>query len=147
MDVGILDNPRVDTLVAIGFLELMYSVKYAIFSTNEDLQELGSSDLVLFEEYLKEPDGSVMQPVILTVIAITSNHLDKTIIQLGKGTYIKGQDKDLSEWLLAAVNRSDNIILESVIKMIRNWNDSKNEIFDFRPSSSKALNFKNSKRD
>ena len=60
MDVGILGNPRVDTLVATAFLELMYPVKYAIFSTNKGLQELGSSDIILFKEYLKESDSSVM---------------------------------------------------------------------------------------
>ena len=60
MEVRILGNPRVDTLAATAFLELMYSVKYAIFSTNKYLQELKLSDLILFEEYLKESDGSVM---------------------------------------------------------------------------------------
>jgi len=30
--------------------------------------------------------------------------------------------------------------------MIRNWNNGKNEIFDFWPSSRKALHFKDSKR-
>ena len=95
IDAGILGNPRVDTLVVTVFLELMYSIKYAIFSTNEGLQELGSSDLLLFEDYLKESDGLVMQPVILTVIVVTSGYLDKAVMQLGKGTYIKGLDKDL----------------------------------------------------
>ena len=67
-------------------------------------------------------------------------------MQPGKGTYIKGQDKDLSRWLLAATNRSKNVEPGSVIKMICNWNDGKNEIFDFWPSSRKALHFKDSKR-
>ena len=89
MNIGILGNLRVDTLAATAFLELMYPVKYAIFSTNEGLQELESSDLILFEEYLKETDGSVMQPVILTVTVIISGHLYKTVMQPGKGTYIK----------------------------------------------------------
>ena len=80
MDTGILGNSRVDMLAATAFLELMYSVKYAIFSTNIGLQELESSDLLLFEDYLKESDGSVMQPVILIVIVITSGHLDKMVM-------------------------------------------------------------------
>ena len=37
-------------------------------------------------------------------------------------------------------------MLRSVIEMICNWNDSKNEIFDFRPNSKKALKFKAIKR-
>ena len=68
-------------------------------------------------------------------------------MQLGKGMYIKEQDKDLSRQLLAAVNRSENIELESVIEMICNWNDGKNKIFDFRPSSRKAVHFKDSKKE
>ena len=44
---------------------------------------------MLFKDYLKESDGSVMQPVILIVIVVTSGHLDKTVMQLSKGTYIK----------------------------------------------------------
>ena len=80
-----------------------------------------------------------MQPVILTVIVVASSHLDKTVMQLGKGTYIKGQDKDLLGWLLAAANRSENVKLGLVIEMIHNWNDSRNEIFNFQPSSRKAV--------
>ena len=67
-------------------------------------------------------------------------------MQPGKRTYIKEQDKDLLGQLLAAVNRSKNIEPESVIEMIHNWNGSKNEIFDFWPSSTKAVHFKDLKR-
>ena len=95
---------------------------------------------------MKETDGSVMQPVILIVIVVTSGHLDKIVMQPGKGTYIKEQDKDLPRWLLAAANRSENVEPGSVIEMIPNWNDGKNEIFNFRPSSRKVVHFKDSKR-
>ena len=66
--------------MATAFLELLYPIKYAIFSTNEGLQELESSDLILFEEYLKETDSLVMQPVILIVIVVTSGHFDKIVM-------------------------------------------------------------------
>ena len=36
-EAGILGNPRVDTLVVTAFIELIYPVKYAIFSINKDL--------------------------------------------------------------------------------------------------------------
>ena len=75
---------------------------------------------MLFKEYLKEIDSLVIQPVILIVIVITSGHFDKTVMQPGKGIYIKGQDKVLLEWLLAAANRSENIELGLVIEMICN---------------------------
>ena len=45
--------------------------------------------------------------------------------------HIKEQDKDLPGWLLAAANRSKNVKPGSVIEMIRDWNNGKNEIFDF----------------
>ena len=67
-------------------------------------------------------------------------------MQLGKGTFIKGQDKDLPGWLLATMNRSENVEPGLVIKIIHNWNDGKNEIFDFWPSFRKVLHFKDSKR-
>ena len=66
---------------------------------------------MLFEDYFEEPDGVVMQPVILTVLIVSTNHIDKTIIQPGKGIYIKEQDKDLPGSLLAAANKSGNEVI------------------------------------
>ena len=77
-------------LAVTAFIELMYSVKYAIFSANEGLQDLGLSDFMLFEDYFEEPDGLVIQPVILIVLIVSTDHIDKTVMQLGKGTHIKG---------------------------------------------------------
>ena len=37
LEVELLDDPRVDMLVVIAFLELIYLIKYAIFSINEGL--------------------------------------------------------------------------------------------------------------
>ena len=67
-------------------------------------------------------------------------------MQPGKGIYIKKQDKVLLGWLLAATNRLENIEPGSVIEMIYSWNNSKNDIFNFRPSSRKVVYFKDSKR-
>ena len=50
-------------------------------------------------------------------------------------------------WLLAAANRLENVEPGLVIEMIHNWNDGKNEIFDFQPNSRKASKFKESKRE
>ena len=65
----------------------------------------------------------------------------------GKGMFIKEVDKKLPEWLVAAANRHEEIPLSSVIEMIRNWNNYKNEIFNFRVNSLNLLRFKASKRE
>ena len=57
---GMLGNPRVNTLAVTAFIEMIYPVKYAIFSVNEGLQDLRLSNFMLFEDYFKETDSSVM---------------------------------------------------------------------------------------
>ena len=61
-----------------------------------------------------------MQRVILIILLISLNHLDKTFMQLGIGTCVKGVDKDLHRWILAAADRCDDTSPRSVAEMIRN---------------------------
>ena len=46
-----------------------------------------------------------MQPVILTVIIVYSDHVDKTVVntKCGTGTWIKGKD-EIPQWLIAAAS-------------------------------------------
>ena len=87
-----------------------------------------------------------MQPIILTILVITKDHVDKTVMLPGKSTYIKGVNNKLLGWLLAVASRSESLAAPgSVVEMIRNWNDKKNNIFDFRVNSRMATHFKASK--
>ena len=142
---GLHGNPRVDMLGAAAFVEILYPVKFAIFTVNFGLQLLYSSDSTLFEKH-NEEEGSGMNPVILNVLVLSANHLDKTVMQPCKGTFIKGVDKKLPGWLEAAGNRSYEVGSGSVAEMIRNWNDGKDDIFDFRQRSIGESQFKASVR-
>ena len=55
-------------------------------------------------------------------------------------------DKDLPGWLLVAADRREDASPGSVAEMIRNWNDDKNDIFEFRFRSEESGKFKASKR-
>ena len=57
-----------------------------------------SSDVRLFHEFFGEPEGKAMKPVILVTLVISKDHLDKTVVSLGVGTYIKGEDI-LPQWV------------------------------------------------
>ena len=86
-----------------------------------------------------------MQLVVLSVILASSNHLDKTVLCLGVGSYIKRKNK-LPEWLIATVKRYPEVPPGSVAEMILNWDDGNNTIFKFRSDSMSASDFKASKR-
>ena len=60
-----------------------------------------------------------MQPVVLSVIVASANHLDKTVLYLGVGLYVKEKHK-LPEWLIAAAKRCPEIPSGSVAEMILN---------------------------
>ncbi len=118
-DAGILGNSKVDTLAAAAFLEVLYPVKYAIFLVEQGLSILMSSDMILFDQFFQGPESSVMQPVVLSVIVASANHLDKTVLCPGVGSFVKGKHK-LPGWLIAAANRCPEATPGSVAEMILN---------------------------
>ena len=62
-----------------------------------------------------------MQPIIMMILVITMDHVDKTVILPDKGTFIKGIDSTLPGWLLVAASRSESLASpSSVVEMIRN---------------------------
>jgi len=63
----------------------------------------------------------VIQPIILIILVITKDHVNKTVMLAGKGTYIKGVDTKLPRWLLVAASRLESLVAPgSVVEMIRN---------------------------
>ena len=88
---------RVDTLAAAMLIEQLYPIKYAIFSAQTGLQELGGSNILLFNEYHQQKVSTLMQPIILTILVTTKDHTDKIVMLPGKGTFIKGIDTTLLE--------------------------------------------------
>lgn len=134
---GIMRNPRVDILAATALIELLHPVKYAIFILNQGLQTPCSGHMMLNEKYYQQ-ESLVMNPVVLIILAISKDYIDKIVMLPGKGTRAKGTDKKLPGWLVAAASRTSEETSGSVVEMIQNWNDDKKEIFDFRLNSIRA---------
>ena len=61
-----------------------------------------------------------MQLVILIILVITKNYIDKIVLNPGKGTWIKEIDTDLPTWLKVAAARVKNLNLGLVTAMIQN---------------------------
>ena len=61
-----------------------------------------------------------MQPIILIILVITPDYIDKIVILPDKGTFIKGIDTILPGWLLVVASRSESVEPSSVIEIIRN---------------------------
>ena len=99
---GLYGNIKVETLAAAALFEILFPVKYAIYTTSEGLYTLMSSDTLLFHEFFNEPEGKARQPVILCILVISEGHLDKTVVSPGVGAYIKGEDT-IPQWVKASV--------------------------------------------
>ena len=79
-----------------------------------------------------------MLTVILTILAVLIDHLDKIVILLGKETFIKRIGIKLPNQLVLAASRLKEVPLGLVIEMIRYKNNDKNEMFYFRVKSLKV---------
>ena len=84
-----------------------------------------------------------MKPVILCILVISKEHLDKTVASPGVGAYVKGDDA-LPRWVKELVRRLE-AEPGSVAEMILNWDDGNNAMFASRTDSEEAQNFKQSK--
>ena len=115
---GLYGNIKVETLVAAALFEILFPVKYAIYTTGEGLYALMSSDTQLFHEFFNEPEGKARQPVILCILVISEGHLDKTVVSPGVGAYIKGEDT-IPQWVKASVANQE-IVPGSVAEVISN---------------------------
>ena len=113
------DSSKVETLVAAVFIEVLYRIKYIIFRVNKALYTLISSDILLSHQFFHEEEELVVWPVLLAILVITGSNLDKTVLYLGKGTYIKEEDV-LLDWLVAVAMRYLDLELELVADMILN---------------------------
>ena len=79
-------------LQAVALMEVLFPVKFAMFSTENNLMEMMGSDPFTFATCYSEV-GSLMKPVILTVIIVSSTHIQKMVVNTKNGTdpFIKGK--------------------------------------------------------
>ena len=84
-------------------IEVLYLVKFAIFVAEKDLMEFNTSDPFDFSSCCTDEAAMLTQLVILTVLIISSNHVDKTVVNSKEGTdtWTKG-DNELPRWLIDA---------------------------------------------
>ena len=89
---GKLSNSKVNTLAAVAFIETLCPAKYAMLIIEQDECALASSDSLLFLPIISEAEGTLLQSMILNTIITSTRHLDKTMLCLGLGTHVKGQN-------------------------------------------------------
>ena len=104
-EVGMLRNLIVDTEVAVAFVEVLYLVKHTTFQINLGLQNLSSSNCLVTQKFYANSSTTVMQPVILITPVMLNIHLDKIVMQPGKGAHVKGIDSKVQGQLVALVDQ------------------------------------------
>ena len=90
-----LGSTRVQTLAAAALFEILSPIKFAMHCVSEGLHALIMSDARLFHEFFAEPTGKAMQPVMLCILVMSQDHLDKTVTSPGVGAYVKGDNSFL----------------------------------------------------
>ena len=108
-DVELHVKLRLDILQAVALMELLFPVKFAIFSLENNLMEMMGSYPFAFATCYSDKVGSLMQPVILTVIIVSITHVHKTVVNIksGTATFIKGK-YELPNWLIDSASQGDN---------------------------------------
>ena len=122
---GSIDAAMKDVLQAVALIEVLFTVKFATFSTDRDLMEINISDHFTFATCYSNKVATLMQQVILTVTIVSSNHVYNTVVNTksGTGAYVKGIDK-LPQWLIDTSSRHKNPVEGTVHAMIRDWKSS-----------------------
>ena len=82
--------------------------------------------------------------ITLAVLAVTDRHIDETLINIGHEAWVKCRDQS-PKWLKVAAERiaPEN----SMFELIKNWDDNKNDIFDFDQDSNSEEIFKNFRKE
>ena len=124
---GSIGASRLDILQSVVLMEVLFPVKFSMFSIENNLMEMMVSDPFIFATYYSDKVGSLMQPVILTVTIMSSTHIHTTVVNTKSGIGTFNKDKDeLSNWLIASVSQYDNLDEGTVHAIIKDWKDGLN---------------------
>ena len=128
---------RLDILQVVALMELLFPVKFAIFSIENNLMEMIGSNPFTFATCYTDEVGSLMQPVIFAVTIVSIIHVHKKVVNTKSdtGTFIKGKG-DLPNWLVVSTSQCDKPEKVTVCAMIRDWQEGLNYMFPFEPGSS-----------
>ena len=139
---GSIGATRLDVFQAAALMEVFFQWSSLCFQLKKIMEIMGS-DLFAFNSCYSDEIKSPMQPVMLTIIIMSSTHVHKTIVNTESGTcaLVKGKDI-LPNWIIAAASQSDNPEEGSVQAIIRDWEDRANSMFSFEPGSTQEAVFK-----
>ena len=87
-----------------------------------------------------------MKLIALKILFIVPNHIDETVINLGKGTQIKDKHKDLPVWLVASVEGVKEPCLGSVADVAQRQNDGNDKMLPEKVDSEKVTRFQIAQR-
>ena len=76
---GQIGSTIFETLSMLDFFELMLPISYLIFSTSSGTM-VPINDRFLLAYFLKKDEATVIEPIALTVIIITSNYVTKIVM-------------------------------------------------------------------
>ena len=82
---GSIGTIRLDILQAVALMEVLFLVKYAMFSIENNLMEIMGSDPFTFATCYSNKVGSLIQPVILTTMMVPRTHVHKTVVSTKSG--------------------------------------------------------------
>ena len=85
-----------------------------------------------------------MQPILLSVLIISKNHIDKTDLLLGIRAHLNKQDVIL-EQLKESARKYSQVDLGSIAEIILNYDGGNNAIFKSGTNSDEARSLKTSK--
>ena len=95
--------------------------------------EIDISNRFIFSSCYSDKVTTIIQSVILTATIVSSNHVDKIVVNTkgGMGTWMKGKDEP-PQWFITAASRHEDPGKGTVHTMIRDWKDVEKSIFWFK---------------
>ena len=142
LSAGSYGATRFETYPTSALLEYLYPIKILNYNDATGLLVPTSDEFSIVN---MTPCELSMKPIAILVIVSTEVHLDKTIVNPKHICYVKGRDK-LPNFIVESVKRLEERNAHSAAELIHNWNDGKDQIFDFLEDESRIKQFKLSLR-
>ena len=99
------------------------------------------SDMVLLHELCNHDETNAINAIVLEVVIVTVDHVDKSAMDPENGAWIKNQYVLLA-WIKKSAERLDSVKNNTAAELVKKWDDGKNEMFTLSPTSYKGSQFK-----
>ena len=84
----------------------------------------------MFKHLSEQDEATEVNLTSLTVLIVTDDNTDKTIMHPNLGTWTKGRDT-LPAWIIESAKRMDSVEKNKAEKLAKNWDEDDNEIPPF----------------